>query len=120
MPMKDDLQQLVASVPGALGAILIDWEGEAVEHAACMDDYDLKVLAAYKGAILLNVREAVRRFSNDSLEELVIGTAESQTILRLVSDDYFLVFTFRKGGDYLGRALLETRRCALKLRDEVL
>ena len=44
MPMKEDLRLLVESVPGALGAILSDWDGEAVDHAACMDAYDLKVL----------------------------------------------------------------------------
>ena len=34
-----------------LGAILVDWEGEAVAHVAGMDDYELKVLGAYSGAI---------------------------------------------------------------------
>jgi len=120
MPMKEDLNRLVESVPGALGAILIDWEGEAVEHVACMDDYDLKVLGAYKGAILLNVREAVARFGDDALEELVIGTAESHTIVRPITSEYFLVFAFRKGEEVLGRALLEARRCAQSLRAEVL
>lgn len=120
MSMKEDLQVLVERIPGALGAILIDWEGEAVDHAACMDDYELKVLGAYKGAILLNLRDAIGRFGDDRLEELVIGTAETQTIVRPVTDEYFLVFVFRKGACELGRALFESRRCALRLRDDVL
>lgn len=120
MPMKEDLRLLVESVPGALGAILIDWEGEAVDHAACMDAYDLKVLGAYKGAILINLRDAIARFGGDTLEELVIGTEETQTIVRPVTSEYFLVFIFRKGESILGRALFESRRCALRLRDDVL
>lgn len=120
MPMKEDLGRLVRSVPGALGAILIDWEGEAVEHVACMDDYELRVLGAYKGAILLNMRETVARFGGDTLEEMVVGTAESRTIVRPITSEYFLVFTFRTGEALLGRALFEVRRCALRLRDDIL
>lgn len=120
MAMKEDLSQLMANVPGALGAILVDWEGEAVDHVAGMDDYELKVLGAYNGAILMNLRAIVDRFKDDELEELVVSTAEMQMVVRLVTRDYFLVFTCRKDGGALGRALFEVRRCALRLRDEIL
>lgn len=120
MGMKEDLALLMATVPGALGAILVDWEGEAVDHAAGMDVYDLKVIGAYSGAILMNLRATVDRFDDDALEELVVVTAEVQTIMRLVTRDYFLVFTCRKDEAVLGRALFESRRCALRLRDDIL
>lgn len=120
MAMKEDLTVLMASVPGALGAILVDWEGEAVDHVTGMDAYDLKVLGAYSGAILMNLRATVDRFDDDDLEELVVVTAGVRMIVRLVTRDYFLVFTGRKDEETLGRALLEVRRCALRLRDDIL
>lgn len=120
MAMKDDLTRLMASVPGALGAILVDWEGEAVEHVAGMDDYELKVLGAYNGAILMNLRAIIDRCEDDTLEELVIGTGTTRTIIRFITREYFLVFTFPKEEEVLGRALFEARRCALRLREEIL
>ena len=120
MAMKEDLSLLMASVPGALGAILVDWEGEAVDHVAGMDDYELKVLGAYSGAILMNLRSTVDRFEEDELEEMVVSTATMQMIARLVTRDYFLVFASRKEEQTLGRALFEVRRCALRLRDDIL
>lgn len=119
MGLKDDLTELVQRVPGALGAILVDWEGEAVEHAANMDDYELKVLGAYKGVILSNLRSVLRRCDGDAVEELVIGTSLNQTIIRPITDEYFLVLTCRSGETLLGRALFEARRCARSLYDEI-
>lgn len=120
MAMKEDLAQLMANVPGALGAILVDWEGEAVDHVAGMDAYELKVLGAYSGAILMNLRATVDRFDDDDLEELVVVTAAVRMIVRLVTRDYFLVFTCGKDEETLGRSLFEVRRCALRLRDDIL
>jgi predicted regulator of Ras-like GTPase activity (Roadblock/LC7/MglB family) len=120
MGMKEDLAQLMATVPGALGAILVDWEGEEVDHVAGMDAYDLKVIGAYSGAILMNLRATIDRFEDDTLEELVLATAEVQTIMHLVTRDYFLVFACRRDDEVLGRALFAVRRCALRLRDDIL
>ena len=38
MPFKTLLNSLVERVPGAQGAIIADWEGEAVEQVGIMDD----------------------------------------------------------------------------------
>jgi len=119
MPLKEALSQLVESVPGALGAILVDWEGEAVEHVARMDAYELKVIGAHKGVILCNMREIVSRLGGDQLEEIVIQTARTQTLVIPVTHEYFLVFTFAPG-EVLGLALLEARRCVQRLREAIL
>lgn len=120
MAMKEALAQLMAAVPGACGAILVDWEGEAVEHVADMDAYDLKVLGAYSGAILMNLLATVDRFDDDDMEELIVVTATVRMIVRLVTRDYFLVFTCHQDKEPLGRALVAVRRCALRLREEIL
>ncbi len=68
MPFKELLGQLVARVPGAQGAIVADWEGEAVDQFGVMDDYDLKIIGAHKGVILQNLRAVVTRLGDDRLE----------------------------------------------------
>ncbi len=118
MPFKNLLNSLVERVPGAQGAILADWEGEAVEQVGIMDDYDLKVIGAHKGVILHNMCEVVDRLGNDELKEIVVTTKQAQTLILPVTRDYYLVLTLDRS-DMLGRALLESRRCIQALYREI-
>lgn len=118
MPFKTLLNSLVERVPGAQGAIIADWEGEAIEQSGIMDDYDLKVIGAYKGVILHNMREVVDRLGNDELKEIVVTTKQAQILILPVTKDYYLVLTLDRS-DMLGRALLEARRCIRALYREI-
>ena len=118
MSFKKILQDLLERVPGGQGAILADWEGEAVDQVARMDDYELKVIGAHKGVILYNLRDVVKRLAEDDLQEIVITTEKFQTVVMPVNQDYFVVLTLSRG-DALGRALFETRRCINILRREI-
>ena len=118
MPFKNLLNTLIERVPGAQGAIIADWEGEAVDQAGIMDDYDLKVIGAHKGVVLHNMREIADRLGNDDLREIVITTRQAQTLIMPVTKDYYLVLTLDRA-DMLGRALLEARRCVHALHREI-
>lgn len=118
MSFKSLLRQLVVSVPGAQGAVLADWEGEAVDQVGLLDDYELKIIGAHKGVILHNMRDVVARLGDDQLSEIVITTTRAQTLVLPVTNDYFLVLTLDRT-DSLGRALFEARRCTQALRMEI-
>lgn len=118
MPFKKLLNTLVENVPGAQGAIIADWEGEAVDHVGAMDDYDLKIMGAHKGVVLHNMREVVDRLGDDDLREIVVTTRLTQTVIMPVTKDYYLVLTLDRS-DMLGRALMETRRCVKALYQEI-
>jgi len=118
MSFKKLLTELVESVPCARGAIIADWEGEAVDHVARIDEYEIKVIGAHKGIILYNLREVVRRLDGGDLEELVITTERGQTLVLPLTAEYYLVLTMGDG-DGLGRALFEARRCAALLKAEI-
>jgi predicted regulator of Ras-like GTPase activity (Roadblock/LC7/MglB family) len=118
VPFKNHLNSLVERVPGAQGAIIADWEGEAVDQVGLMDDYDLKVIGAHKGVILHNMREVVDRLGDDELKEIVITTKQGQTLVLPVTKEYYLVLTLDRS-DMLGRALLEARRCIQALYREI-
>jgi predicted regulator of Ras-like GTPase activity (Roadblock/LC7/MglB family) len=118
VPFKTLLNSLVERVPGAQGAIIADWEGEAVAQVGLMDDYELKVICAHKGVILHSMREVVDRLGNDDLKEIVITTKQAQTLIMPVTEDYYLVLTLDRS-DMLGRALLEARRCIQALYQEI-
>lgn len=118
MPFKTLLSALVERVPGALGAIIADWEGEAVDQVGVMDDYELKVMGAHKGVVLHNMREVVDRLGDEDLREIVITTKLTQTLIMPVTNDYYLVLTLDRA-DVLGRALMEARRCVQALHREI-
>ena len=118
MPFKSLLGRMLDAVPGAQGAIIVDWEGEAVDHVARMDDYELKVLGAHKGVILDHLRAAVARLEKVDLEEIVVSTAFTETLIMPINREYFLVLTLERG-NALGRALFEARRCVEHLREEI-
>jgi len=118
MPFKCLLDGLVKNVPGAMGAIVADWEGEAVDQVGPMDEYELKVVGAHSGVILQNVRESAARLKNDDLQEIVVITEKVQTLVLPVNSEYYLVLTFERE-DFLGRALFEARRCLVELKKEI-
>jgi predicted regulator of Ras-like GTPase activity (Roadblock/LC7/MglB family) len=118
VPFKSLLNLLIERVPGAQGAIIADWEGEAVDQVGIMDDYDLKVIGAHKGVILHSMREVVDRLGNDELKEIIITTKQAQMLILPVTKDYYLVLTLDRS-DVLGRALMEARRCIQALYKEI-
>lgn len=118
MAFKRILGRLVDAVPGACGAILADWEGEAVDQVASMDDFELKVIGAHQGVILTNLREVVRRLEGNDLREIVVTASLKQVVILPVTPDYFLVLALERGAP-LGRALFEARRSVVLLRNEI-
>ncbi|MEZ4600014.1 MAG: roadblock/LC7 domain-containing protein [Syntrophotaleaceae bacterium] len=118
MPFKHLLTELLERIPGALGAIIADWEGEAVDHVARMDDYELRVIGAHKGIILSNLRRVLEQLGRDRLQEVIISTSRSRTLVLPVTEDYFLVVTADRDV-VLGRALFESRRCVARLKKEI-
>ncbi|MBE0500463.1 MAG: roadblock/LC7 domain-containing protein [Desulfuromonadales bacterium] len=118
MSFKQTLENLIERVPGALGAIFADWEGEAVDQVSRIGDYELKVIGAHKGIILTNMRLAMRDLESDILEEIVVTTERCQTLILPVTQDYYLVLTLKRS-EMLGRALFEARRTIAILRNEI-
>jgi len=118
MPFKENLLTLINSVPGARGAILADWEGEAVDQVGEMDDFDLKVVGAHNVIILDHLRRALNRLPGEEMEELVVTTERWQTLVLPVNEEYFLVLTLERS-DHFGLARVAARRCLKKLQAEI-
>lgn len=117
MPFKSLLSRLLEDIPGALGAIIVDWEGEAVDQVARIAEYDIKVLGAHKGIVLNLLRDALTRLSTGGLEEVAIRTEQNTTLIAPLNEDYYLVLTL--GPEAIaGRAAFKMRNCVAELRPE--
>lgn len=93
MPFKTILKNLLDSVPGATGAILADWEGEAVEQDCLYDVFDLKVIGAHKGILLNLMKDVHRKMDAGELKHTVISTDKQHYLTGPIGADYFLVMT---------------------------
>ena len=96
MPFKTILKELMDAVPGSTGAILADWEGEAVEQCCLYDVYDLKVIGAHKGILLNLMKEAHQKMDAGELRHTVITTEDQHLLTGPIGADYFLVMTLDK------------------------
>ncbi len=116
MPFKNILRELVESSPGATGAILADWEGEAVEQHCLYDNYELKVIAAHKGIVLNQIRDVQAAFPGEELCDAVITTSSQHILTGVIGPDYSLVMTLDREA-VVGLALFRFRK-ALKLLEK--
>jgi len=97
VPFKMILKELMDNIPGATGAILADWEGEAVEQCCSYDVYDLKVIGAHKGILLNIMKDMHRKLSVGDLRYSVISTDQQHLVTGPIGPDYLLVMTLEKG-----------------------
>ncbi|WP_224963419.1 roadblock/LC7 domain-containing protein [Geomonas subterranea] len=118
MPFKRLLTTLVESVPGGNGAILADWEGEAVEQFSHGDPFEMKVTAAHWGILLTQLKVVHDKFTTGAVRETVISTDEQYVIVGAVGDDYALVMTLDRNALPL-LALKRFRDTALLLHKEI-
>lgn len=117
MPFKTQLTALLDGVPGALGAAIVDWEGEAVDQAALVGDFDIRILAAH-GSIIFNLmREVQPCLPGEQLEQVAIRTSEKQILMVSLSADYLLVLQLQRQA-LMARAASRLATCAAELRHE--
>lgn len=85
------LKNLVDQVPNAVGAILVDWEGEAVmEHCHC-DPYDMRFIAAHKVIILARLKDMQSVENVGAIEDVVLTASDGHLIIGCINQDYSLV-----------------------------
>jgi predicted regulator of Ras-like GTPase activity (Roadblock/LC7/MglB family) len=119
VPFKSILQDLVQSTSGSTGAILIDWEGEAVEfYSPAADEFDIKILGAHQNIIFNRIREIRFRVPTQSVREAVITTDRQHLIVGAVGADYTLVATLERNS-LVGPALVRVRRAVGLLEKEI-
>ncbi len=92
MPYLRLLEQLLASVPGCVAALLLDPYGEVVVEAGPQDHrYRHRLIGAYQGLSLAAARQATERWQAGAISCLVCRYTSWSLILRPLRDGYYLV-----------------------------
>jgi hypothetical protein len=118
-PFTIILQRVVERVPGALGAIFADWEGEAIgSFSPKVGKEELLILGAHYGVILNHVQSALHLTHFGEAYEVIFQHQKLDLIIRAVAKDYYVVLAIEAGA-HLATALRETLEAARALRAEM-
>ena len=119
MPYRTILEQLVKKIPGAIGAILVDWEGEAVQEFCYCDPYEIRLTAAHQMIILGRLKELqIGAGPQEKIEDLVVTASGAHLIIGSIDEDYSLVLSVNRNSP-LQPALHHFRTALAELRKEI-
>jgi len=98
------LRRHVDATPGALGAALVDSEGEAVDYAGdTIDPWDLKIAAAHWRIVLSDINRGKLTEQGGSTMRLMVLTEKRGFVLTALPDGYALL-SILKANAALGHA----------------
>jgi hypothetical protein len=86
------LRRHVEATPGALGAVLVDAEGEAVDYVGdTLDPFDVKVAAAHWRIVLSDIERGRLAVEGGPTTRLVVSTDARGFVLTALPDGYALL-----------------------------
>ncbi len=98
------LAELVGDIPGALGAIFLDWDGEAVDQFSHIPVFDILLVGAHWGIVLRHVQDLVGKHSWGETQLVVLNGPETDILIKPITDEYAVVLTM-KAGHHLAHAI---------------
>ena len=119
MPFESILNELVRRTQGAVGAMLLDWEGESVEVVAVdIHDEELRLVGAYQAVFLDRLQKICAQTAIGQpirFEVHLEGTVFLNAILR---DGYYVVLVLPPESQK-GLAWQNLSQCRDKLLEEI-
>ena len=117
-PFAAILQNIVDRVPGAIGAIFADWEGEAVGQFAHVPALEIQLAGAHWGIIKQLASDHLRTLGAGDVEEMWIDCSGGMILLRRVTERYYVVLTTTQDA-HLATARRELERGARSILGEM-
>jgi predicted regulator of Ras-like GTPase activity (Roadblock/LC7/MglB family) len=120
VPFQRILRELLTSTDGSLGAMFLDYEGETVACLtnAHLGDHDLKIIGAYQGIFLTQLRRLCAQMSVGEPQRFKIEFTESKILSCSLKDGYYVVLVCVPESNE-GIAWHRLSRCATRLLEEM-
>jgi predicted regulator of Ras-like GTPase activity (Roadblock/LC7/MglB family) len=114
---NDILKDLVEGVGGGTGAVLMGYDGIAIDqYFRPNEELDLQLVAVEYANILKDIRRTAEILDSGTLEEVSIRTEMFLVIVRIINEDFFVALTLRRDGNF-GKARYLLQREAPRLRE---
>ena len=117
---RENIQKMIDRLDSPSGAagVLMGFDGIAVDSYARPGAVDVQTLSMELTHVIGQIRRSAQGAHLGGLREMQIGTEKLAMLIRLVSDDYFLVFGVPPDGN-LGKARYLLRLLAPQIRAEL-
>jgi predicted regulator of Ras-like GTPase activity (Roadblock/LC7/MglB family) len=105
---NDILQNIVEGVGGGVGAVIMGYDGIAVDqYFIPHEEMDMQLVAVEYANILKDIRKTAEILDSGALEEVSIRTEMFLVIVRIINDEFFVALSLRRDGNFgKGRYLL--------------
>ncbi|MGH9418949.1 MAG: roadblock/LC7 domain-containing protein [Thermoanaerobaculia bacterium] len=122
MAFREILLEVLQTTEGAIGAAFLDSEGESVEVGSARpfetDDHDLRVIGAYAGIFLSQLRRIAASTDGGTASRFKIDFAGRRIFCCDLRDGYYLVL-LAEAGAVEGVVWQRLKRCSEKLLAEM-
>ena len=119
MSFRDILKKVVLDVDGAIGAVLMGYDGISIDEYIQEDlAEEIQLLAVEYTSIIKEVRRAVEVLKTGKMEELLLSTDRSRIIIRIVNEDFFVLLALSEDGNF-GKARYLLKRVVPLLRESL-
>lgn len=113
---NDILRTIVEESGGGVGAVLMGYDGIAIEqHFRPEEGADLQLIAVEYANVLKEIKRATEILNTGLMEEVAIRTERFIVIIRILNDDYFVALTLESDGNF-GKARYLLSRESARLR----
>lgn len=105
---REILQTIVEQTGGAVGAVLMGYDGIAIDqYFRPCDGIDLQMVAVEYANILRDIRATAEILNTGEMEEVAIRTGTFTVVIRALNPEYFVALTIDRQGNFgKGRYLL--------------
>ena len=107
---KTILETIVTSTSGGVGAVLMGYDGIAVDQYLVADvdvDLDLNLVAIEYSNVAKEIRKTAEVLETGELEAVSIKTESFYVLIHALTDEYFVALTVSRNGNHgKGRYLL--------------
>lgn len=119
MSFRKSLKELAESVNGGLAAIIMGCDGIAIdEYLLDGSPDDLPLLVAEYANLFNDIKRTAELLENGKMEEVSLATDSIRVLIRVISEEFFLVLVLAADGNY-GKGRYLCSLAALKFRDEL-
>jgi predicted regulator of Ras-like GTPase activity (Roadblock/LC7/MglB family) len=95
------LQRIVDETGGGIGAVLMGYDGIAIEqYFAPGEQVDLQMIAIEYANVLKEIRKTAEILNVGDMEEVSIKTDRFHIVVRIITPDYFVAMTLRRDGNF--------------------
>jgi predicted regulator of Ras-like GTPase activity (Roadblock/LC7/MglB family) len=113
------LEEGVTSIPGALGAIFVDWEGETIDRFSHMGDTHLRIVGAQWGITYYQTQSTLSKHALGSPSLITLRFAHQQILIKRITDEYLVIMALEREAN-LGRAIAFLQKAEARIREEIL